>query len=196
MNHTHVPCDLHGKCICQKAVPQRLEKELKVISHTTNEADRKKRSEFDHACCIFEKDKDDKRDVKACLSVVEVKMEDSSSPCNGALIADKDTNSEECQHFGSFGRRGAKSKRKHKDKSYPLAVDADVWRKIRAIEYVRRQFEVWRASAIEGPRGLKTAAFMVALILLFGTVGMVIAKRGQHFWTPDAVVACCHLVGP
>mmetsp|Transcript_5972 Transcript_5972/g.14478 ORF Transcript_5972/g.14478 Transcript_5972/m.14478 type:complete len:572 (-) Transcript_5972:108-1823(-) len=107
----------------------------------------------------------------------------------------EDSASEEYQHF-SFFRCGENRHKRSTQKSYPASLDADLDVLVRnpCNAYARRQFEVWRAASIEGPGGLKTTAFVTALSLLLTSVGVVFAKSGQHFWTPGAIVACCHLV--
>ena len=107
----------------------------------------------------------------------------------------EDSTSEEYQHF-SFFRCGENRHKRSTQKSYPASLDADLDVLVRnsCNAYARRQFEVWRAASIEGPGGLKTTAFVMALSLLLCSLGVVVAKYKQHFWTPGAVVACCHLV--
>lgn len=121
---------------------------------------------------------------------------DSSNNSYGRYTDEnEDSTSEEYQHF-SFFRCGENRHKRSTQKSYPASLDADLDVLVRnpCNAYVRRQFEVWRAASIEGPGGLKTTAFVMALSLLLCSVGVIVAKYRQHFWTPGAVVACCHLV--
>jgi len=105
------------------------------------------------------------------------------------------------QHFGSIGRglgkrQHSKSTKHTNDTSFASSrssLPGDVLSNLACNEYARRQYEIWRAAAIEGPTIIKVASFVVTLVLIINALGIVLVKRKEDFWTPGAIVALCHL---
>lgn len=105
-----------------------------------------------------------------------------------------ENNSGVYQHFGRLGRAAKLASNCRTNRVPSGAADPDILASNSCNEYARRQFEVWRAAAIEGPRVIKFTAFVVTLILLLCAIWMAVFANREDFWTPGAIVACCHLV--